>query len=230
LPVADANDAAAAVFAVVWRKVDRLPPEDEMLPWLYAVARNEVGTIKRSMRRLGRLRAKLDGQPVRHTPSPEHVVVRNAGEAGLLEAIGSLRPDDQEIIRLRAYEQLSHPEIAVVLGISVEAAKKRSARALKRLRLVLGEQWLVETHTAADPVAMAEHLRRMAEHHARVGLKRTRCASAMGNAVYDLEKIARMRPEEIEDEVRRFLVHAVTIATRLVVVGVDGNTQSVAVR
>ena len=139
LPVADANDAAAAVFAVVWRKVDRLPPEDEMLPWLYAVARNEVGTSKRSMRRLGRLRAKLDGEPVRHEPSPEHVVVRNAGEAGLLTAIESLRPDDQEIIRLRAYEQLAHPEIAVVLGISVEAAKKRSARAMKRLRGVLGE-------------------------------------------------------------------------------------------
>lgn len=139
LPVAEANDAAAAVFAVVWRKVDRLPPEDEVLPWLYAVARNEVGTIRRSMRRLGRLRAKLDGQPVRHEPSPETVVVRNTIEEGLLDTLKALRPDDQEIIRLRAYEQLAHPEIAVVLGISVEAAKKRSARAMKRLRTLLGE-------------------------------------------------------------------------------------------
>ena len=52
---------------------------------------------------------------------------------------------------------------------------------------------------------MARHLARLAEHHGRVGLKRTRCASAMGNAVFDLEQIARLKPEQIVDEVRRFL-------------------------
>jgi hypothetical protein len=70
---------------------------------------------------------------------------------------------------------------------------------------VLGENWVVETHASADPREMVRHLIRVAEHHGRVGLKRTRCASAMGNAVYDLEAISRLDPEQIEAEVHRFL-------------------------
>ena len=42
LPAADANDAAAAVFAVAWRKIDTVPSGEQALHWLYAVARNEV--------------------------------------------------------------------------------------------------------------------------------------------------------------------------------------------
>jgi hypothetical protein len=45
----------------------------------------------------------------------------------------------------------------------------------------------------------------LAERHRKAGLKRTRCASAMGNAVYDLRKIQAMQPEEIVGEVRAFL-------------------------
>lgn len=71
--------------------------------------------------------------------------------------------------------------------------------------LVLCEDWLVETHTATEPAQMAEHLLRLARRHQRAGLKRTRCASATGNAVYDLAKIQRMDPEQIVGQVRAFL-------------------------
>jgi hypothetical protein len=70
---------------------------------------------------------------------------------------------------------------------------------------VLSPDWVVETHAANDPAEMARHLVRLAERHRRGGLKRTRCASAMGNAVYDLEAIARLDPDKILEEVRRFL-------------------------
>jgi hypothetical protein len=75
----------------------------------------------------------------------------------------------------------------------------------KVVRRVLSDDWLVETHTSNDPAAMAEHLRKLAERHSTGGLKRTRCASAMGNAVYDLGAIAAMNSEAIVDEVRKFL-------------------------
>ena len=70
---------------------------------------------------------------------------------------------------------------------------------------VLSPEWIVETHTATQPEEMAQHMIRLAERHPKVGLKRTRCASATGNAVYDLERIRRSKPEEIVDEVRSFL-------------------------
>ena len=108
---ADAHDVTAEVFTVAWRRRGELPPSSETLPWLYGVARNHVRSIRRSTQRLSNLRAKLNGQARHPEPGPEAVIVRNAEQALLLEALATLRPDDQEILRLRTYEQLSLAEI-----------------------------------------------------------------------------------------------------------------------
>lgn len=134
LPPHDANDAAAEVFVVAWRKIDNVPDGEQTLPWLYGVARNEVSRFRRTARRLGALREKIGGQAHHPDPGPESVVMRNADQEALLEALSSLRQADQEVLRLRAYEHLTIPEVALVLGCSVPAAKQRSARATKRLR------------------------------------------------------------------------------------------------
>ena len=134
LPASVANDATAEVFTVAWRKIGDAPPADQALPWLYGVARNEVRTHQRSIRRFTRLTVKISGLAHHPDPGPETVVVRNEDQAALLDALSSLRPSDQEILRLRAYEGLTAADIAVVLGCSVEAAKKRSTRAMQRLR------------------------------------------------------------------------------------------------
>ena len=49
---------------------------------------------------------------------------------------------------------------------------------------VLGRQALVETRISRDAAGIETDLRTLAARHQRVGLKRTRCASAMGNAVF----------------------------------------------
>jgi hypothetical protein len=49
---------------------------------------------------------------------------------------------------------------------------------------VLGREALVETRISRDARGIETDLRMMAQRHERVGLKRTRCASAMGNAVF----------------------------------------------
>lgn len=134
LPPNDANDAAAEVFVVAWRKIVNVPIGEETLPWLYGVARNEVSRFRRSARRLGALRSKLGGQAFHPDPGPETIVVRNAEQERLVSALAGLRPADQEVLHLRAYEHLTLEKVAVVLGCSVPAAKQRSARAMRRLR------------------------------------------------------------------------------------------------
>ena len=154
LAQADANDAAAQVFAVAWRRVDSMPLGDRTLPWLYGVARNEVRTSRRSMRRFTNLRSKLGGQATYPAPGPETAVIRNSEQEQLLEALATLRPEDQEILRLRAYERLTMPEIATVLDCSTEAAKKRSSRAMNRLRQATG--WSELTGSVRDSTAIEE--------------------------------------------------------------------------
>ncbi len=134
LPSDDANDATAEVFVVAWRKIRDVPQGDEALLWLYGVSRNEVSRFRRSNRRRGALHTKLGGQASYPDAGPELVVVRNADHERLLAALGRLKPKDQEVLRLRAYEHLTLAEVSIVLGCSVPAAKQRSARAMKRLR------------------------------------------------------------------------------------------------
>ncbi len=68
---------------------------------------------------------------------------------------------------------------------------------------VLGRDALVETRISRDADNIKANLRAMAEHHRRVGLKRTRCASAMGNAVFVSEDV--QTPESVACAVDEFL-------------------------
>ena len=134
LPLSTASDAVASVFVVAWRKIDEMPAGEETLPWLYGVARNEVRTFRRSLRRSTALWVKLSGQPTYPPAGPEAVVIRNDEQAQLVRALNTLGSSDQEILRLRAYENLQINQIATVLGCTPDAAKKRCSRATKRLR------------------------------------------------------------------------------------------------
>ena len=133
LPPSDANDAVAEVFAVVWRRIDSVPAGDDAVLWIYGVARNIVRNAKRASRRSVRLRAKLDSLAAESVPDTATVVVANEEDRQLVEALTRLSADDQEIIRLRAYEGLTSNQIAVVVGCSHDAARKRLSCALSRL-------------------------------------------------------------------------------------------------
>lgn len=134
LPEHQAQDAVSEVFLTAWRRLGDMPSGDESLPWLYGVAKNVVRNIDRSSRRSLRLTAKVKAQPNYPEPSPEVQLVRNEKDEALVAALQTLNPPDQEVLRLRAYEGLSMKQIAVAVGCSEEAAKKRVSRALGRLR------------------------------------------------------------------------------------------------
>ncbi len=131
LSLADANDAVSEVYMVAWRKRSSIPRES--LPWLYGVARNVVRNTQRSARRSLRTSARAQAEPVYPGPGADVVVVRNADDDALVRALESLRNADQEVLRLRAWEGLSAPQIAQVVGCSPAAAEKRLSRAMKRL-------------------------------------------------------------------------------------------------
>ena len=79
------------------------------------------------------------------------------------------------------------------------------ARFSRLVELTLGREWLVETFAERRPPRMADRLRQLASRHERVALKRLRCASAMGNRVFDSTSIESSPPAETERQVRSFL-------------------------
>ena len=70
---------------------------------------------------------------------------------------------------------------------------------------LLGPDYLVETFSANQTRRLAEHLADLASRHRRVALKRLRCASAMGNLVFDSIHVDTSPIPDLTAEVDAFL-------------------------
>ncbi len=128
----DADDAAADVFAAAWRRIADVDPATAR-GWLFGVARRVVLNQWRSASRRRRLRSRIKGLGSGPATPPETIVVRRAEDEAVVDTLSQLRETDQEILRLAAWEELTGPEIAVALGISLSAAQQRLHRAKRRL-------------------------------------------------------------------------------------------------
>ncbi|GIF73281.1 SigE family RNA polymerase sigma factor [Asanoa siamensis] len=71
-------------------------------------------------------------------PGPAEAV---ATHVVLLRALATLPLRDQAIVVLRHWEDLSVEAVAEILGVSVSVVKTQNARALARLRAVLGDDF-----------------------------------------------------------------------------------------
>lgn len=139
---ADAEDVAAETFAVAWRRRDSLPqsmdpstPADA-LPWLLGVARRVLANQRRGQRR----RLALTWRVGADVATPRHSLVTRLGEdadSPTMTALRRLAPADQELLRLVAWEELDHAQIAVMLDISPNAVAIRLHRARRRFRAIL---------------------------------------------------------------------------------------------
>ena len=88
---------------------------------------------RRSLRRLVALRSRL-----RELPEPARAERSDLPE--VVAALKQLRRDDQEILRLAAWEGLTGAELAVALDCTENAAAIRLHRARKRLEEQLAER------------------------------------------------------------------------------------------
>jgi len=105
-------------------------PDGGELPWCYAVARNCLANAQRSARRQRSLflrLARLDPPRAAFDDS------QDLPDEALHRALASLAPDDRELLRLWAWEELPPAEIAVVLKTTTNAVNIRLHRARRRL-------------------------------------------------------------------------------------------------
>ena len=142
----DAQDAAADVFLIAWRRLDAVPDGDAARIWLYATARRVIANQRRSNRRRSALHERLvleSGPAAGDEPEREVLLVR--------EALRRLSPRDREVLLLAEWEGLSAAEIAAVLGCLSVTARGRLHRARARFRTAFEE-------LHRDPRSRALHL------------------------------------------------------------------------
>lgn len=134
----DAADAVDDVFAVAWRRFDKVPEGEGALLWLYGVAHNILANRRRGERRGNRLLARIASQRQPDLLGPEPQVLRNLEGQQVIQALATLRPADQELLLLAYWEGLTHNTIGELLGCSKSAVDARVHRALKKMRQAMG--------------------------------------------------------------------------------------------
>jgi RNA polymerase sigma-70 factor (ECF subfamily) len=144
------EDAVADTFLTAWRKSDEIPPGDQALPWLYGVAHRVLTHQWRTAMRSQRLHEKLSSLGVTPTSLPEEVAMVRQEASQILAALSALNATDREVLRLNAWEELTHDEIALVLDISVGAVRQRFHVAKKKLT---DEYNRLETRRTVSPAA-----------------------------------------------------------------------------
>ena len=133
---ASADDVLGDVLLVVWRRLDEVPVGAE-LPWAYGAARHCLANVERSVRRQRRVAARIAVVDPPAEVAPASSAADDAAALEVRAALGALPDTDAEVLRLWAWEQLGAGDIAVVLGISANAAGLRLHRAREKLRVEL---------------------------------------------------------------------------------------------
>lgn len=134
---ADADDLVAETLTVAWRRLDDVP-DDDPIPWLFAVARNLWRNDRRRDGRRRRIAAELlaDGRDrAIDAAPPDEPVSLVATRIG--RALASLPDSDQEVLRLVVWDGLTAAQAGVVLGCRPGAVRVRLHRARNRLARAL---------------------------------------------------------------------------------------------
>jgi RNA polymerase sigma-70 factor (ECF subfamily) len=137
---ADAEDVTQEVLLQVVRKLHTFRGDAELTTWLHRVTVNAVLVHRRKKAHRAEFQcaAPLEAfaaseKAASRLPDP-HQEVEGREEQALIErAIASLPPLYRDVFVLSDVEQLTNPEIATLLGLSLAAVKSR----LHRARLVL---------------------------------------------------------------------------------------------
>ena len=134
----DASDLSQDVFLRAYRGLARFKGDSALGTWLYRIAVNTC---------LNRVAVKappsepLDAREHVDTrsESPSERVLRDERAVRDRAAVARLPRKQRAALVLRTYQELSHQEIARVLGTSVGAAKANVFHALQNLKKLMGE-------------------------------------------------------------------------------------------
>jgi RNA polymerase sigma factor (sigma-70 family) len=124
-----AEEVVQDTFVAVWNGA-RFDGRSRVRTWLVAIAVRQAGSRRRRRRfPVGRQTRDL----VSRDPSPEETTMVRLDIDRLVEEISGLTRFQREVVLLAFAEQLSHPEIAEVLGVRVGTVKSRLHGAKKAL-------------------------------------------------------------------------------------------------
>jgi RNA polymerase sigma-70 factor (ECF subfamily) len=180
----DARDVLQETLLAVARTVKDFRGAASVSTWLYTIARSFCLKKRRRSKfapeQEESLEARTPGEEARQIPDPaRHPDEELAGrqiEAALEHAIGALEPMYREVLVLRDVEGLTAPEVAEVMGLSVEAVKSRLHRARLAVREAVAPLLGVPAGPTPAPAASCPDVVELFSRHLEGEISSSVCA------------------------------------------------------
>ena len=132
-----AEDITEETFIKTWESLSRIYQGDGKIDnfraWLYRIAKNLVIDFYRKHQPESLIQPSESAK----YKSIEETVIEQEQSNRILRALQKMKPDFQQIIILRLINDLSHKEIAAIIGLSEGHSRILLYRALKNLKEVL---------------------------------------------------------------------------------------------
>lgn len=129
----DAADLTQDTFVRAWKALGRFRGQARFSTWIYRIAVN-VSLNRVSLKTPAAESADFDLVADTHTPAPGQALAARERQAEVRRAVQSLPPRQREALILRTYHDLSHQEVADIVGTTVGAVKANVFHALANLR------------------------------------------------------------------------------------------------
>ncbi|HEV3062300.1 MAG TPA: RNA polymerase sigma factor [Vicinamibacterales bacterium] len=137
----DASDLSQDVFLRAFRGLRSFRGQSSLSTWLYRIAVNVCLNRVSSKAPLGKLTEPIDERQFvdeREESASDRLLRRERGER-VRQAIAQLPRKQRLTLVLRMFHEMSHQEIADVLGSSVGAVKANFFHAMGNLKRILGD-------------------------------------------------------------------------------------------
>jgi len=137
----DASDLSQDVFLRAFRGLRSFRGQSTLATWLYRIGVNVCLNRVSAKDTLRRLTTPIEAQQFVDVRAelPSDLMLRNERNARVRAAIARLPRKQRATLILRTYHEMSHQEIADVLGSSVGAVKANFFHALGSLKKLLAE-------------------------------------------------------------------------------------------
>jgi RNA polymerase sigma factor (sigma-70 family) len=133
----EANDLVQQTFLQLHRARADFDASQKLKPWIFTIAMNLKREYFRRKKR--RPERSLDAESAPEPAVGARGAERVEAQRTLAQVLGTLPPDQREVIELHWFDGLEFPEVAQVVGASVSAVKVRAHRGYVRLRAALGD-------------------------------------------------------------------------------------------
>lgn len=140
-----AEDVFQDAFTIIWQGRRFINPDASSSSYLYTIVRNRILNQLRDLVNQDKLKEQILQQAVDYSNDTQNEILANDLKQLISCAMQQLTPRQRKIFEMSREQQMSHKEIADVLGISVNTVQESISTSLRTLRFYLKKNFMVGT-------------------------------------------------------------------------------------